>query len=282
MKLQQGNIGVDNIYESDPKYGLVKPGNYLAIIRSLEMSSFRAGYGAVLNPDTDDGKWDYVKVKPTVQLVNDVETLINSQDFIIGVTDVNGGLVDPSGKGNSLIWSNYGGAFYMLNSIGAIVDDSLDFDSERVKNLIVKIKTFYRGYDSVRGENYEPDELMPLLVKANKGMRINSDDIKGLLLRYNAMQGYSRVFASDVEIEEPTLEECLLATVPNNDYRYDSDENRLFLFNVVVGFWHAGADDIQDHDFWYDNDLNLAFVDEDSRDVYVDHPDGDDTEGDWS
>ena len=74
MKLQQGNIGVDNIYESDPKYGLVKPGNYLAIIRSLEMSSFRAGYGAVLNPDTDDGKWDYVKVKPTVQLVNDVET----------------------------------------------------------------------------------------------------------------------------------------------------------------------------------------------------------------
>ena len=282
MRIQQDSVGVENIVDSDPRYGLVPPAKYLAVIKSVESGGFRAGYGSILNPETEDGKWDYVKVTPTVKLINENNTVISSQDFIIGVVNAAGKLVDPKNKGNPVIWANFGGAFHFLNAIGSIKEDNLDYNPEAIEDIVVRVRTFYRGYDSVKNVNYDPDVLMKLLISENDGEKFDGSEVKALLLKYNVKMMYSTVFHDGLILDEPTLEECQFAIERGNDYKYDTDDERLFLFNCVVGFWRVSESEVDDLDTFYNEDLRLVFVSEEANDKYIALSKGANQEEDWS
>ena len=284
MRIKQKSIGVENIIDSDPRYGLVRPGKYYAVVKSVETGSFRAGYGNAVNPEADDGKWDYVKVTPTIELINENNTVINSQDFVIGVVNNAGELVDPKNKGNALIWSNFGGAFHLLSALGCIADDGLDYNPETIANIIVRVRTFYRGYDSVKKINYDPDQLMRILIAENDGVKVNPDEIKALLLKYNVAKGYSTITYKDGNsVYEPTLEECQFAIERGNDYRYEADDERFFLFNCIVGFWRVTDQEADDLEVFYSEDHRLAFATEADYDKYTALSSGADVDGeDWS
>lgn len=171
-------------------FKLTPPDYYLATVESLtdqvDDRKFSVNGKQLKNKNNKSGLWTYWSVTPNVVLVNENKTVINRQNFQIGILQ-DEALIRPDGdKDKPVIWSE---GQYLLGALGALKHDEdgnfvVDFDPELILNLVIKVKTGIGGYiKSNRGFN--ADEFHALLLEVNDGEEFEFEDIPALIAMYN-------------------------------------------------------------------------------------------------
>lgn len=75
---------------SSNRFDVIEPGRYIARIVKAKQSKFQGSFKG-------KGKFTYAKFTPEFELINDNQTLINRQDFVLGAVDDEGYLFRPDG-----------------------------------------------------------------------------------------------------------------------------------------------------------------------------------------
>lgn len=134
---------------SSARYDIIPEGYYTAVVKSVKYEEFEAGYKG------QPGKFTYGKYVPTIELLNDNQTTVNRQGFILGVLDKNKDLYRPDGEPGSAIFGGETGAKYLLTALGEVDSDGNATLDERLwfeRVVRVKIVTgTYKNKDGVPG-----------------------------------------------------------------------------------------------------------------------------------
>jgi hypothetical protein len=209
----------------------VAPGEYPAIVRKIEdrPSTWGPYPGDFANPKRDDGKWEWVKIVPTFELINDAKTKIDKQDLTIGIFD-NGRPVSPNPK-NSPIFTGWFrgrlGAGTLLRAIGLMVQGengvaTLRGDTSKVFDAVVKVRTAVGLYSGDK-KNYGPDETLALLKEQNGGQVPAFAQYRDLLKAYNDANGLEGETA--LKMKNFIVDVQPLTTQEVQDHGYYRDAN---------------------------------------------------------
>lgn len=129
------------------KFAPVKPGRYLAIVESVEVGHYEAGFKGA------KGKFSYLKVTPEYRLLNEAGTVINRQDVTFGVQDNDGVLYRPVDDGKPAL---FGEAQFFLSALGFVdADDNIaleKFHPALVCGQVVAVRVDNKPYESNTGE----------------------------------------------------------------------------------------------------------------------------------
>lgn len=180
-------------------YRIIEPNFYYANITGLtESTSWRAFNSKGENfPNTavDDkgvrvnaeGKWEYLSLTPNFELFNDNGTIINRQNFQLGVLDADGVLTRPDGDNSKpALWSE---GQFLLGAMGLLSTDeegnfSFSYDPDLILDRVVKIKTGVGGY--IKGKTgFDDKQLKAVLEELNDGEEYTFDELFDLVKLYN-------------------------------------------------------------------------------------------------
>lgn len=223
-------------------FKLVEPGYYYAVVQEVsertDWRKFTANGKTVKNPKHKEGKWEYWSLTPHFVLVNENKTIINRQNFQLGVLD-EGELVRPD-KDNSrpAIWAE---GQYFLAAVGGLRkedgDDGalrVEFDPDTLCNMVVKVRTGIGGY--IKGNRgFTSEEMTALLVEQNDGEPFEFEDIGALIALYNTDNEL------DQEGAEPLKAKNIIEAVYPVDLRV-IEENGYFLDPVTGAVFVSEAD----------------------------------------
>lgn len=180
--------------DSPVSFTPIKPGRYTAVVRGMGMKEFRAKHGEHKSADAD-GLWTYVRLTPNVMLVNDNATVVNRQDYVLGVVDANYRLFRPDGKTDkSPIFGNESGALFMLIALGMVNGDgktlSVGFNPDNIKNRVVVVTVGLAAYNALKGskERLNSEELYAKFTQAAGG-RWEFDSIDEYTATLNVNEG---------------------------------------------------------------------------------------------
>lgn len=226
-------------------FHLIPPDFYYAVVKGMSWDTYRAAWKGVASK-AKDKKWTYGKITPMVELLNDNKTIINRQDFQVGVIDdKTQALIRPDGDTSKPnLWI---GAQYLLGALGLLTRDAedpnkftLDFDPELVSNRIIKVKIGVGGY--IKGERgFDVKEMAALLTEQNNGdPNYEFDDIPGLVDQYN----------------------------DDNDYL--DDDIKLKTKNVIVNVYGVDKNAIAEHEWFEDTSTGAVFLSEADKTRYED------------
>lgn len=210
----------------------IAPGFYVATVEKMEFSTYRAGWKSIKNPDSKDGKFQYAKLQPVIQLHNEWNSRITRQGFTVGVQNPETGeIYRPDGEEeSSAFFAGDNGAFYMLTALNAFDEDgTFDFDPDAVINRVIKVRTAVAGYQKNAKKNYSPKEITDMLSDVNGGST-----------------------AIDAGAYTELAKEW--------DAQFGDESDPLKLKNVIIGFW--ALDDEQTDEFFV-SDEGDVYVSED-------------------
>lgn len=188
-----------------------RPAFYDAIVEKLTVDTFEGGYKQLKNPDSDNGKFTYVKVAPHMTLINEHGTRIDREEFIIGAWSPEKNFYRPDGDTNKSV---IGEAFYLLRALNMFTETGeLNADTDSIVNRVIRVKTAIAGYRKAARENYAPKDILTMLKDANGG-----------------------VFSYD-DIPENEFTQTLAELTRKWDTAYGDTADPLKLKNVIVGFF---------------------------------------------
>jgi len=230
-------------------YDLVKPGFYGAIVTKMEPGQYRAKYKGHANPDSEDGKWTYLKIIPSITLLNDAHTRISRQDLTVGALDSEGYLVRPDGDESKLpTFGGNTGAQFLLQALGLFrkTDEEggfeLDFAPKSIVNRILRVRVSTGAF--IKGErNFSPDALQKMLEETAGVSDYPFSKLDELVAKWNLDNGY--IDSDGDEVEEGVL---------------------LRTKNVVTGYYALSDADARREDYIVED--GMVFQDEEAYAFY--------------
>lgn len=221
-------------------FDLVEPGYYDAMLRKMTVSTHRAKFGKFASPDAD-GKWEYLKLLPDVQLLNEAKTLINRQQLTVGVL-YEDELIRPDKDPEKLpVWGGTQGAQFLLQALGLfrVVEGGyeLDLRPDIVVNRPLRVRTEIGGY--IKGaSNYDPAELTKLLLSIRGGAAVPFAEIRALQAQWNAKEGFT----------DPD----------GNEY---TEGVSLRLKNIITGWYAHSPAQAEELGYYADEETGMIFAD---------------------
>lgn len=185
------------------RYDLVPEGYYNAVVKKVTFETFEAGYKG-----QGDKKFKYGKFIPVFELLNDNQTTINRQGFILGVFNKDGELYRPDGDTGSPIFGGETGAKYLLTALGEVdAEGNAQLDERLFFDRVVRVKVVtatYKNKDGVEGKKN--------VVKEVRGLHATQIEEGG----FHLAEG--RVF-----LTEPTYDAFTVARAQIADGEYVND-----------------------------------------------------------
>ena len=171
----------------------VLPGEYVAVVRSIEDKEYRAALPNFPSQEPD-GKWNYLKILPKFELLNDQHTVIDKQDMTLGIWS-GSGFLTPNPK-SSPVYSGWFkgklGGGTLLRALGLMVQQGSDTavlrgDTTVIRDAVVRVRTAVGAY-SKANEQWEPAMFLELLKKYNDGVIPPFAGWRDLLAKINAAE----------------------------------------------------------------------------------------------
>lgn len=227
-------------------FDLITPDFYIAVVRGVEYGSYFAGYKGFTNPARPDGKWEYSKITPDLQLQNDNRTVINRQELTLGVIH-EGTFIRPDGDTKqSPIFGGNTGAQHFLTAVGMYAKNSDDkvvlghpeygFDPELIEDRVITVKTGIAGY--IKGskgiDHLEFDRIM----RERNGGAWTVEDLPDLLEDYNREHNYG-------------------------------DGEGLKTKNVITGYYSIFRAEAEKQGFFFDEETGAVYLSKASYDAYI-------------
>lgn len=231
---------------SGSSFKLIPPDYYFANVQSIKENTddwrkFSVNGKVLENKKHKEGKWNYWTVTPNFVLINENKTIINRQNFQIGVLD-DGALIRPDGDSSKpVLWAE---GQFLLGALGVLHKSeygefSIDFDPDLIQNRIVKVKTGIGGYIK-GGRGFNHDEMHNLLLEQNDGEEYEFEDIPALIAMYN-----------------------------DDNERTDEADNKLKAKNLVLSVFPVDQKTINENGYFLDEATGAVFVTELDYDKYL-------------
>lgn len=229
-------------------YAPLPAGFYTAIVRSVKEESYRAGAGEHSNPDSADGKWDYLKIRPTLHIVhNGAVHAITRHDLTIGVINSEGELVRPDGNTKeNPVWSGRNGARYFLKELGFFVAEldadgeetgsyELLFDADAISNMVLRVGIGYEVYSkNHREHNMDFDQFKQWL--SDRGIAFNAS----LETIYDTINNF------------------------NDENGYVESDDKLTLKSVPVGWYAMTSEQAEAEGFYHEAETRRTYTNEEA------------------
>lgn len=177
--------------QGDPKkYQTVKPDYYYAVVTGIDSGHYSGKWGAFVNANSPDGKWNYEKIVPHFTLLNENGSEINRQDYTLGVYE-NGKFVRPDGKTQSPLMVS---AQYLLTALGLFKgneDDpskfKLDVNFDLIKDRVVRVRTGISGYVKTPRLNFDEGQFVELMMALAGSETYTYEQVNGLVAKFNEL-----------------------------------------------------------------------------------------------
>lgn len=202
-KVKDANAASDNA-----QYAVIEPGYYPAVV----LKATEGRFNSTMKGQT--GKFNYLKVTPDFQLLNENETRINRQDFTLGVVNDSGLLYRPDGDDSKP--ALYSDAAFLIGAMGFKDEDSNvdlgQFSPKLVMGQVVTVKIVTDTYEARDGSGPKTKNKIASVYP------LSDTKAEDLELVGN---GAGMWFRTDEDLENfLDAREALLA-----DEDYDEDEN---------------------------------------------------------
>lgn len=252
---------VDRANGSPKKYSPVKPDYYYAVLTGIEYGKpYRGKWGAFINPNSPDGKWNYEKIVPKFTLLNDNNSEIERQDFTLGVLEA-GKFVRPDGKKQSPIMVT---AQYLLTALGLFkaTEDpakfSLDVNFELVQDRVIRVRTGLAAYIKMPRMNLDEAQLHELLTALAGTDKYEYEEIEGLVAKFNEMNAdqLTVVIGKVTRLyNAPTMTDLVAARDGEG-----KEDAMLRLKNTISNVYPIKQDDAVAHEWYYDQSTGGVFT----------------------
>lgn len=202
---------VEGTADGGKQFWVIKPGWSIGVIKQLlkndktgeRVNRYFAGWKPFKNPETADGKFEYVSVSPEIELFNDNRTQISRTPIGLFAVNKAGEPHNPSGK-NAI----FGVGLSFLKAVGAFPNATeLEFDPEKVRDVVVDVRTSIGAYvkaykneegRSVPGRAFNSAEFVVEMTKANGGATPTFEEYAALVKKWNIANGYLNEDGSEV------------------------------------------------------------------------------------
>jgi len=251
--------GISNI-----SFAPLQAGIYPAIVEKVDEGTYRAKY-STFQSDAKDNLWTYVKIRPSVvalsttpqiaenedgemvEFEKPVRTLINRQDFTVGVRNSAGtAFIRPDGDSSKdAIFRSSTGAFFFLKEAGCYETDldgevSLNFDMERINNRVMFVGVKPAAYNKETKQNWNAEQFEQWV-------------------KDNVIP----------EGDEASIEEILEAVDAYNEGEGYGEGEGMRVKNVITYWGSLSPKQAEDMGFFHDKETHLTFVSEEDYEAYI-------------
>lgn len=232
-------------------YAPLPAGFYTAIIRSVKEESYRAGAGEHKNPDSADGKWDYLKIRPTLHIVHD-EAIhgISRHDLTIGVINSDGELIRPDGNHKeNPVWSGRSGARYFLKELGFFIPE-LDAEGEETGE-----------YELI----YDPDVINDMVLRVGIGYEVYSKNHREHNMNFDEFKQW----LSERGITHTAPLDVIYDAINdfNDDNGFTEDEDKLTLKSSPIGWYAMTAEQAEAEGFYHEPETHRTYTNEQAAQI---------------
>lgn len=193
---------VEGSADGGKQFWVVKPGWNLGVIKVLQknektgerVNRYFGGWKG-FKSDRPDGKFEYVSVSPDIELFNDNRTQISRTPIGLFAVNERGEPFNPGGK-NAI----FGTGLLFLKAVGAFpASDQLDFDPEKIRDIVVDIRTsvgaYVKSYKNEEGRQvpartFNSADFVVEMTKINGGSTPTFEEYAALVKKWNIANGY--------------------------------------------------------------------------------------------